>query len=272
MKITRIPLQKLHNEEWFGFYADLRALIIKFGPDALMILALFTLLIPILDEADKVLVVLRKSAFTKKMKVADEQRDKIFKALVSIVKGFQVQSNPTKADAAERLYIVLNQYKKSVLKGNYTEESSAIYNLLQDLQGKCVADVALLALGEWVTSLKNAEDDFEAARSQRFEESFDKPVEKMKELRNQGDAYYAGIVNILEAKLLGDGLGGDVVVDPEDLKGGVYESDVPSYLRGNVTYNFVLEWNEIVKKYRDFLNVRAGRRAKHEDPEIEVPE
>lgn len=272
MKVIRIPLKDLRNEEWFGFFVDLRALINKFGPDALMILALFTLMAPLIDEADKVLVVLRKSLFTKKMKLADEDRDKIFKALLSIVKGFRVQSDPAKADAAERLYMILNQYKKSIVKGNYTEESSAVYNLLQDLQGKCIADVALLALGEWVTSLKNAENDFEAARSQRFEESYDKPVEKMEELRKQIDAFYVAIVNILEAKLLADGLGGDIVVDPEDFKDGIYESDVPSYLRGNVAYNFVLEWNEIVKKYRDLLNARAGRRAKQNDPETEIPE
>ena len=272
MKVVRIPLRKLHNEEWFCFYVALRALIIKFGPYALMILALFTLMTPLLDEADKVIAVLRKSVFTKKMKLADEDRDRIFKALLGIVKGLQVQSGRAKADAAERLFIVLNRYKKSVLKGNYTEESSAIFNLLQDLQGKCAADVTLLALGEWVTSLKSAEDDFEAARSKRLEESFDKPVEKLAALRNRVDVYYTAILNILEAKLLADGLGGNIVVDPESFKDGVYESGVPSYLRGNVTYNFVLEWNEIVKKYRDLLNARDGRRAKRNDPETEVPE
>jgi hypothetical protein len=63
---------------------------------------------------------------------------------------------------------------------------------------------------------------------------------------------------------LADGQGGDVVVDPEDLKIGPYEDSVPEILRGNVMYNFVIVWNETVKKYHALLAARAARKEKED--------
>jgi hypothetical protein len=54
---------------------------------------------------------------------------------------------------------------------------------------------------------------------------------------------------------------GDIVVDPEALDDEDHEAGGNKDLYGNVTYNFVIAWNEEVKKYRNLLAQRAGRRA-----------
>jgi hypothetical protein len=43
-------------------------------------------------------------------------------------------------------------------------------------------------------------------------------------------------------------------------------------LHGNIVCNFVITWNATVKKYRNFLARRAGRRAKGGEPEEGEPE
>jgi hypothetical protein len=264
MKIIGIALSSLHNEEWFGFYTDFKELVERFGVENLKIVGLFDRFIVLYNKADKLLIVLRKSVYTKEMENADTNRDDLFHGFYDVVKGMQKQPDEAKRKAALRLFNVLRQYRKSILSGNYAEESSAIYNLLQDLGGTYAADVTLLALDEWVTALGEAEKTFLACRAQRTQESVDKPKEALKLIRVQTDTLYKGMAGMFDAQLLADGLGGDFVVDPDELDDTPHEDggDESHDLCGNIAYNFVIAWNETVKKYRNLLAQRAGRRAK----------
>ena len=260
MKTIPIKLTSLRNEEWLGLMLDFKLLAVFFGVAALGIGDLFNQLILLFEQADKLMVVLRKSVLTPELEQADKQRDGFFRGLSDVVKGSQQQPVADKQKAAIRLNNLLNGYHKSISKGNYAEESPAIYNLLQDLKGAYAADVALLALGEWVTALDQADRDFQAIRGERTQESIAKPRGDLRKIRAQVDALYHAIIAILNGKLLAAGLGGDVDIDPDSLKDGIYESDVPDHLRGNVAYNFVIAWNETLKKYHNLLAQREGRR------------
>jgi hypothetical protein len=271
MKVIRIDVRSLHNEEWFGFYTDYRAQATAAGVEALGISELFSLFTPFYDKADRLLVVLRKSVYTKEIEGADRKRDELFRGFYSVVKGSQKQPGSAKQESALRLYNLLRQYHDSVLGGNYVEESSALYNLLQDLNGKYAADIAQLALGEWVTAIGAAEQNFLNLRSQRAQESVEKPKEDLRQIRVQTDALYNAMASVLDAKLLADGLGGTILFDP-DAPDESDESDEPqeghTQPSGNAVYNFVTAWNETVKKYRNLLAQRAGRRNKGKEPDV----
>ena len=260
MKTNRLNLAALHNEEWLGFFSDFKLLVLFFGVVGLGIGTLFDQLVPLFEQADKLMVVLRKSVLTLALEQADKKRDDFFRGLSDIVKGSLQQPDANKQKAALRLDNLLNAYRKSILSGNYAEESLAIYNLLQDLKGAYAADVALLALGEWVTAITQADREFQAIRGERTQESIAKPRGDLRKIRRQIDVIYHAIIAVLDAKLLADGLGGAIDIDPDSLKDGIYESDVPDHLRGNVVYNFVIAWNETVKKYHNLLAQREGRR------------
>jgi hypothetical protein len=76
------------------------------------------------------------------------------------------------------------------------------------------------------------------------------------------------MINVMYARLLIDKLGGDVTVDPRDLDNEGHFGDEENHdLHGNVTYNFVIAWNEVAKRYRNTLAQRAGRRNKGQEPE-----
>jgi hypothetical protein len=264
MKVIRINLTSLHNEEWFGFHTDFKEQIAKFGAENLKIKILYNRFILFYDKADKLLVVLRKSVHTREMEDDDRERDDRFRGFFGTVKGLQHQPDATKQVAALRMFNLLSRYKKSVLGGNYTAESAAIYNLLQDLRGEYAADITLLSLNDWVTAIDNAEKKFLASRSQRIAESANKPKEDLRGIRLQMDTLYKGIINAFDVQLLADGLGEEIVFDADDSDDEVteYGSDTAPHVQENAVYGFVTTWNEIVKKYRNLLAQRAGRRAK----------
>ena len=269
MKTKRISTKKLHNEEWLGLSLDFKVQILFYGAAVLGIEGLFNQILPLLEQADKLMVVLRKSVLTPDLEVADKKRDDLFRGLSDVVKGSLQQPVANKQKAAARIKSLLDVYKKSILSSSYAEESSAIHNLLQDLKGAYNADVSLLALGEWVTAIEQAEEEFQAIRSERSHESLAKPRGDLQKIRLQVDALYQAIIALLDAHLLAAGLGGDVDIDPDSLKDGIYEADVPDHLRGNITYNFVIAWNETLQKYYNLLAQREGRRAHKAETEDE---
>jgi hypothetical protein len=97
-----------------------------------------------------------------------------------------------------------------------------------------------------VTAIDKAEQDFLTSKSERMEETIEKPKEDLRQLRRQVDILYNAMTSMLDAKLLADDLGGKIVVEPD-------------FDHGNATYNFVIAWNEDVKTYRNLLLQRAGR-------------
>jgi hypothetical protein len=266
MKLIRIELKRLHNEEWFGFFTDFKAQAEAAGTSTLQIDELFQLFLPLYAKADKRLEVLSKSVYTQDLENADKRRDELFRGLHTVVRGLLHQPGEDKQEAARRLSNLLDHYKRLILNSTYVEESAAVYNLLQDLGGAYADEVTLLALTEWVTAIATAEAAFLAIRSQRNAESIDKPKEDLKKIRTEVDTLYRGMADTLNVKLLAAGLGGATLADPDELEeeagndGADDDTPPPS---GNPVYSFVAAWNETVKKYRNMLAARSGRRAKN---------
>ena len=268
MEFDKIKLSDLQNEEWFSLQTDFENTVPIYGADNLGVTDLFARWKVKYNKADKLLEIQRKSALTEDIEEMDKERDTSFRDFSNVVKASRSLPPEANIKAAGRLHILLSGYRKSVLSGSYVKESSAIYNLLEDLKGTYAADVALLGLGKWVDNLRAAEDKFLAYRAARTKEELAKPVEHIKEIRKETDVIFHSILAVVYARLVADGLGGDVVIDPDDLKDGVYESNVPDERRGNIAYNFTIAWNRILKKYENLLATRAGRRAKGKE---EVP-
>jgi hypothetical protein len=267
MLILKIDVKRLRNEEWFSFFTELRALVKKYGAAVLGIAALFELLETLLNRADRALIVLRKSVHTAEMKNADKERNDLFRGLYETVKVSRKLTATADREAAERLSVLLSGYRKTALDSSYAEETSAIYNLLQDLKGPYAADITQLGLGKWVTDLQAAEARFLACLDERSREYTGKPVEDLRKIRSEADALYRSITEVVYARLLADGLGGDVAVDPDDIDDGTYESSVPPEQRGNIPYKFVIAWNPTVRRYHNMLASRAGRRAAAQHPD-----
>ncbi|GBU25116.1 hypothetical protein R83H12_01755 [Fibrobacteria bacterium R8-3-H12] len=101
----------------------------------------------------------------------------------------------------------LNRYTYgNVASKPLNEETSAIYNILQELQGKHAADMDAVGITQWATELQTRNAAFEALVKERFDETAARTTDiVMKQARAQLDEAYRGIVELVNALAVVEG-------------------------------------------------------------------
>jgi hypothetical protein len=202
MKISRIKLTGMRNEEWFNFFTEFKTFVEQeSSPKALDIEALFATFLVLYAQADKALEVLRKSSYTAEIVQLDGVRDGTYRGLTETVRaGLHHYSAPVR-EAAEKLEVIIDRYGNLSAKP-YNEETAGIYNLLQDLRAK-VNEVSILNLSGWLNELEANSQAFETAiLARNAEEAGHVADVNMLEIRRQTDRCYLDIVERLEALML----------------------------------------------------------------------
>ncbi|MDR2388529.1 MAG: DUF6261 family protein [Tannerellaceae bacterium] len=267
MKTIRIPLRNLHKEEWFELHTTFKKKALLFDAEEIGIAKLIhNCYIPLYDQAEDLLRVLHRSVYTAEVEEANEQRNGVLQGFYLVVKGSRKQPETIKLKAALRLFNLLKGYKHYLFGKGYMEKSGAINTLMQSLRGAYRPDVEILGLGDWVAALDAAERKFLLLTGEREEENIAKPLGSLAEVRRQVDAVYVAAINVVDAGLIADGLGGKRIETPESEK----ENDPSTEAEGkpeNVTYEFVVSWNETLKRYRNLLKQREGRKTKKKEYE-----
>jgi hypothetical protein len=198
MQIENLVLRALRNDEHFQFHTEFKDLVIDFNPDTLRIKAPFEDYLSVYAREDECIKKIVKSDVTKKRMEADRQRDTLFRGLADAVKSGLNHFDPRVTDAANRLSILLTTYGNLAQKP-YNEETSAIYNLVQDLQGNYASDVSMVGLDKWVMELEARNQAFEALMQVRFEEIDTRIEFKTKEERSKLDTIYHDITKRINA-------------------------------------------------------------------------
>jgi hypothetical protein len=202
MKIIRINLLLLRNEEWFQFMTEVRDLIQKFTAQTLLIEELFTQFLERYADADTALEIIRKSPETANMDKADQLRDQTFSGLTAIVRASLNHFDPKCAEAASRLLIVFNSYGNLAQKAP-NEETAAIYNLLQELRGAAYSRyINRLQLTDWVDELDMRNADFRTLVRLRNEETAARPKLQLKKVRQEQDSIYRQMVERIESAII----------------------------------------------------------------------
>ena len=232
MKIERLKIGNLRNEEWFQFFTEFKKLTEEQTPVSMGIEGQFHVFLGLYAEADNVLEQIRKSDYTATIEQLDTQRDTIFSGFRDVVKGFQSHFDQTKQNAANKLMLVFDNYGNISRKG-YSEETASIYNFIQDMNGQYANSVAALQLGDWVQKLNEVNIDFGKNVLERNIEQSEKTTRRMVEIRKELDTCYLEMLVRIEAKIL-------------------LQSD------HNLT-NFVNKINTNVIRYKNMLAQRNGR-------------
>jgi hypothetical protein len=238
MKIKRIKLDKLRNEEWFNFFTEFQKLVTQATPEALDIEALFSVFVTLYSQADALLEVLRKSSYTSDIVRLDSVRDSTYRGLSEAILSALHHYSDTHSAAAERLQPLLEHYGNLSVK-SYNEETAGIYNFLQELRGTFAPQVATLALEGWVDELERNNRAFEAAILARNVEGAGKATDvTLLDIRRKTNRCYLDIVERIEAKIL---------------------------LQGEANYSaFVKTLNTNIERYAIALNRRQGHGNKSE--------
>lgn len=205
MKISAINTVKLRNSTHFQFMTEIKDLIKVEDADKLNIKDQSAAFTAQWNKEDEALKRINKSALTQKIREADKLRDETFVGMCYLVKAMSMFFNPAIRDAAQRVQIVLNTYKKDVLN-SLNSETSALYNLLQEFDlPKYTDDRINCNLNPWLNELKNRNEALDKLMKDRVKEDSLKTDVAMKDARREIDAVYREIEERINAFLVIEG-------------------------------------------------------------------
>jgi hypothetical protein len=231
MKITKIDASRLRNDEHFQFHTNFKTLVSKAGAAALNVQPQFEAYLTLYAQEDEALKKIMKSAITADIQDADKQRDLLFRGMTDANKSALNHFNPAVREAAKRLKIVFDTYGNLAQKP-LNEETSGIYNLLQDLNGKYAQDAATAGLTDWMAELGASNAAFDQLTIARYEESGMKTDLVMKECRKAVDEAYRALIERINAYAL-------IAAD------AAYADFIPTF-------------NAVIEKYSNTVEQRRG--------------
>jgi len=204
MKINKIDFRNLRNDAHFQFHTEFKDLVVQHNPETLKIKPQFDGYLPLYNRVDDALKKIVKSEFTAKIHEADKARDEIYIGMAETNTAALKHFSPQVREAASRLKILFDTYG-NVANKPLNEETSAIYNILQELKGKYTADAASVGIAQWVAELENRNKTFESLVKERFDETAHRTDIVLREARGKLDDAYRIIIERLNALAVVEG-------------------------------------------------------------------
>jgi DNA-binding Lrp family transcriptional regulator len=205
MKISKLDFRNLRNDAHFQFHTEFKDLVVLHNPITLKVKPQFDSYLPLYNRVDDALKKIVKSEFTAKIHEADKARDEIYLGMAETVAATLRHFNPNVRQSAERLKILFDTYG-NVAGKPLNEETSAIYNILQELKGKYTADAASVGLTEWVAELEARNQTFEGLVKERFDETAHRTDIVLREARGKLDEAYRVIAERINALAVVEGV------------------------------------------------------------------
>lgn len=200
MEINSLTSSRLRNEEHYTFQLFFSQLIEKYTPLALGVITMVDNHTHLLADEHSVLDALLKNPLTTEIDTLDEVRDGLLIGLRGTVKYATYHYDETVRAAANKLMPIFEHYGE-VEKRSYPEETAAISKLVSELSGNYAALCQTVGVTGWVTPLKEANLQFDAAVNGRISDQAVKPKIQLKDLRLQIDNQYRAIVKRINAIL-----------------------------------------------------------------------
>jgi hypothetical protein len=233
MKISRIYLINLRNDEHFQYHTEFMDLVTEHGAAALKIQPQFEAYLALYGTEDDGIKKIRKSALTAEIQAADKARDTIWSGMIHMNAAALKHFDPAVQEAGKRLKVLFDTYG-NIAKKPLNEQTSAVYNILQELKEKYAADVAAANIKPWVDELEARNLAFEKLMKDRFKETDLKTDVIVKEARAALDTAYQDILARISACAL---------------------------LEGEADYApFVHALNTVTEKYASILARRQGKK------------
>jgi hypothetical protein len=235
MKIASINSQHLSQASHLRFSTETKDMIAKFDPEKLKIIPQYAVFCTKVEQEDLCYKIIRKSNLSEAKQIADKARDAVIIGINEAVRAALRHVDPAVCEAAKKLKILVDAYNmpKPLVKLPYDAETAAVFNLLQELEGKYVSDVQAAGLKKYVTQLREHNEEFDRLTKAYNEQKAAKPPIRMKDARNETDEAFKNVVLVVNAFIIVDG---ETAYAP-----------------------FVTELNELIKHYKDLIAQHRGR-------------
>jgi len=207
MEINTIALTRMHNNTHFEFGLQTILQINEFGagPSAMNIQAQFDTYKTAHQKEDDAFKKIKKSEISDRIAKLDKDRDSMTSYLFSSIRNAQKHYSDEVVNAAKRLMVVVNTYKK--LTGlTYINQTSETRNMLQELKSdKYKNDVALVRVRDLIDQVEILNNQFAELMNERIEESAAKNHDDLKQVRLEVDKAYNAIIKSIDVGVIVNG-------------------------------------------------------------------
>lgn len=150
-----------------------------------------------LEEAIKPLL---KNENTEKIQELDAKRDALWVGFLAYIRGWLAFPEEDKAQAANKLLLIAENYGKNIQQKPFQEETAIINSVLQDLaKPENSPLITLIGAEIWVQGLSQANQAFEQLHNDRTEEQGTLLVGKTREARKEMNEVYTKLIKTLNA-------------------------------------------------------------------------
>ncbi|MNI49814.1 hypothetical protein D3C87_867850 [compost metagenome] len=191
--INSIVLQPLRNAEYIQFLTDTLNIVSKNNPVALNVSTQYDALLVAKDNAEKLFKISQASLVTEEIEALDKRRDDAINGINLHIQSLTYSSDLVINKYAKTLSAHLALFGPHIAIENYQSETTILRNIVNDWETKAELQEAITALnlGNWLTELETANNDFNQAYIKRNEELAAAPTDKLRELRNiANNCYY----------------------------------------------------------------------------------
>ena len=151
-----------------------------------------------LEEEDRCFVLSQKSLLTKRIVAIDRERDEMYMGYRSAVYGFLRSPDKAMAEAAERLWAHLTDYR--ITTGmQFDRETASIANLVKDCETKYTADVNKLGVKAYIDALKVANEKVDELLLARTTDRSEQIAGALRLARHESDIIYLWLVKVVNA-------------------------------------------------------------------------
>ena len=200
MRLEKIRLSILRNSAHFQYHTEFKKLMEKENPIVLKVDKLFADYLEGYNKLNDGLKQINKSAITEKIVEADKARDEIWYGILKNNKVSLTHFDQKICDAAKRLKILFDTYGgRSLASKPMNEETSDIYNVLQELEGKYAEDVKAIGLEPWIAKLKLRNNAIDKLMADRYNETATKNTIVVKDARAELDKVHDAIIERIHA-------------------------------------------------------------------------
>ena len=201
--ISRADFSRFRNHEHFQYQKELNILLNQINPVKLRIESLAEQHAILFNKEDEALMKIIKNTFSEAKSEIDNERNRIFRGLSDVIKAGLNHYELELRNNAVRIKIPMKTYG-NVCKMPRNEETSAIYNLINELRDNFLDDVIALNLAPWLDTLEACNSRYEEFVRISYDEDIAKTELKMKEVRTNIDVVVRQLLNRVESLMMVD--------------------------------------------------------------------
>ena len=199
-QMTSIDVTRMDNTTVLGFFGQIKDIVTQDAQVTAALSTVWTAFTAAYNAFDNAYAQARKSAQTEDIAALDTARDQALSAFLSALKSMQSSPNATKQTAAKYLMFLREKYTLNA-SDEYMKETTAIQQMVQEMEGDAQATAALATTGldDWLQDLKAKNQAFLTKMNERTAEQAGQQKGIVRDTRLAAETAYKNVVKLLNA-------------------------------------------------------------------------